>query len=127
MFTLCKLCSLLVFFVFFALFMLFSFIFAFVSIIFAFFSYFSLSFVFQLITTQQEMKTIQGQKNTWFCGAWNNYGFHEDGLTSGLKVRSLQFAFTLLILFYQIAEAIGAKCPFEVKDSTHARKLKSKL
>jgi predicted NAD/FAD-binding protein len=22
----------------------------------------------------------------WFCGAWTRYGFHEDGLMSGLAV-----------------------------------------
>ena len=33
-----------------------------------------------------KIKTIQGVKNTWFCGAWCGYGFHEDGLSSGLAV-----------------------------------------
>lgn len=38
------------------------------------------------IEAQSQIKTIQGVKRTWFCGAWCGYGFHEDGLTSGLKV-----------------------------------------
>jgi predicted NAD/FAD-binding protein len=30
--------------------------------------------------------TLQGRRNTWFCGAWFGSGFHEDGLQSGLAV-----------------------------------------
>lgn len=33
-----------------------------------------------------QIKTIQGVNRTWFCGAWCGYGFHEDGLSSGLAV-----------------------------------------
>jgi predicted NAD/FAD-binding protein len=35
---------------------------------------------------QQHLKDIQGQRHTWFCGAWTGYGFHEDGLKSGLAI-----------------------------------------
>lgn len=35
---------------------------------------------------QKELPSIQGHHHTWFCGAWTGYGFHEDGLKSGLAV-----------------------------------------
>ena len=38
------------------------------------------------IAAQQELPIIQGQNGTWFAGAWTGYGFHEDGLKSGLAV-----------------------------------------
>lgn len=38
------------------------------------------------IAAQKQVHRLQGQKNTWFCGAWTGYGFHEDGLKSGLAV-----------------------------------------
>jgi hypothetical protein len=35
---------------------------------------------------QKSLVTLQGRQRTWFCGAWTGYGFHEDGLKSGLRV-----------------------------------------
>ena len=45
---------------------------------------------------QQQLEIVQGVRRTWFCGAWTGYGFHEDGLRSGLAV----------------AEALGAAIPW---------------
>ncbi len=42
------------------------------------------------IQAQQNLPGIQGQQHSWFAGAWAGYGFHEDGLKSGLQAaRSL--------------------------------------
>ena len=38
------------------------------------------------IHAQQRLPQIQGQSHVWFAGAWTRYGFHEDGLSSGLAV-----------------------------------------
>ena len=35
---------------------------------------------------QRELWRLQGQGNTWWCGAYFGAGFHEDGLQSGLAV-----------------------------------------
>lgn len=40
------------------------------------------------ISAQKKIESIQGRRNTWYCGAWTRYGFHEDGLMSGLRVAS---------------------------------------
>lgn len=38
------------------------------------------------IDAQSRIDTIQGQRNTWFCGAYLRHGFHEDGLASAVNV-----------------------------------------
>ncbi len=38
------------------------------------------------IKAQGEMARLQGESNTYFCGAWMGYGFHEDGLNAGQDV-----------------------------------------
>jgi len=35
---------------------------------------------------QKDLWSLQGRRNTWFCGAYFGWGFHEDGLQSGLAV-----------------------------------------
>ncbi len=51
------------------------------------------------IESQAAMPSIQGQRRTWFAGAWCGYGFHEDGLRAGLEV----------------AAALGAPTPWGVE------------
>ncbi len=38
------------------------------------------------IEAQKRVPLMQGQQHTWYAGAWTGYGFHEDGLKSGLQV-----------------------------------------
>lgn len=37
------------------------------------------------IQAQARVPELQGHLHSWFCGAWCAYGFHEDGLNSGLR------------------------------------------
>lgn len=38
------------------------------------------------LVAQRRLAELQGVNHTYFCGAWTGYGFHEDGLKSGLAV-----------------------------------------
>lgn len=38
---------------------------------------------------QQLLPALQGRDRIYFCGAWAGYGFHEDGLKSGMNVARL--------------------------------------
>ena len=38
------------------------------------------------IRAQRSLWSLQGRRNTWFCGAYFGAGFHEDGLQAGLAV-----------------------------------------
>ncbi len=40
----------------------------------------------EAIAAQLRLVDIQGSERSWFCGAWTGYGFHEDGLESGMAV-----------------------------------------
>jgi len=43
----------------------------------------------EALRAQKQINTIQGHRNTWYCGAWCGYGFHEDGLNAGLKAANM--------------------------------------
>lgn len=38
------------------------------------------------LAAQRAFWSMQGERNTWYCGAWLGAGFHEDGLQAGLAV-----------------------------------------
>ena len=38
------------------------------------------------MNAQRNLWSLQGERNTWFCGAYFGAGFHEDGLQAGLAV-----------------------------------------
>lgn len=48
------------------------------------------------LAAQESLPEIQGRDGIWFCGSYTGYGFHEDGLRSGL----------------QVADALGAPAPW---------------
>ncbi|NTJ41252.1 NAD(P)-binding protein [Agrobacterium larrymoorei] len=55
------------------------------------------------VAAQKSLWSLQGRRNTWFCGAHFGSGFHEDGIQSGLAV----------------AEALGGvKRPWNVEDES---------
>jgi len=54
-------------------------------------------FDLKAIQAQDKISDIQGQNGLWFCGAYQRYGFHEDGLLSAVHV----------------AKAMGVNIPWE--------------
>ena len=39
-----------------------------------------------LLEAQKYLTELQGVNNSWFCGSYFGYGFHEDGLKSAMEV-----------------------------------------
>jgi predicted NAD/FAD-binding protein len=54
--------------------------------IFAKYQYHHPIFDSEAIIAQQKISQMQGQNNIYFCGAYQAFGFHEDGLKSALNV-----------------------------------------
>lgn len=55
------------------------------SKVFAEFTYEHPLFDASAMQAQAALESLQGRNGTYFAGAWTGYGFHEDGLRSGLK------------------------------------------
>jgi predicted NAD/FAD-binding protein len=56
------------------------------------------------IRAQRDLHEIQGVRDSYFCGSYCGYGFHEDALSAGLDV----------------AEQLGARRPWP-KPAEHRR------
>ena len=41
---------------------------------------------FESMATQNTLRQMNGQQNTWFCGSYFGYGFHEDAVSSAIEV-----------------------------------------
>jgi predicted NAD/FAD-binding protein len=62
------------------------------------FTYAHPQFTRDAFTGQALLRQVNGRNRVWMAGAWTGYGFHEDGLRSGLEA----------------AEGIGAVLPWRV-------------
>ena len=41
---------------------------------------------FESMDTQDKLRANNGSQNTWFCGSYFGYGFHEDAVRSAVEV-----------------------------------------
>lgn len=44
------------------------------------------AYTFDSLSSQPELPALNGRKNTWFCGSYFGYGFHEDAVRSAVQV-----------------------------------------
>ena len=63
------------------------------------------------VDAQEAIASMQGGQRTWFCGSYCGYGFHEDGLRSGLDV----------------AARLGSPAPWTVPDAVASETLEGEL
>jgi predicted NAD/FAD-binding protein len=77
------------------------------ELVFGEWSYDHPQFDLRALSAQLRLDEIQGQRRAWFAGAWTGYGFHEDGLRSGLDA----------------AIALGASVPWRETPALAARPL----
>ena len=42
-------------------------------------------YTFESLRAQLELARLNGQRHTVYCGAYQGFGFHDDGLVSGLR------------------------------------------
>jgi len=44
------------------------------------------TYTFASMATQKDLPALNGRQNTYFCGSYFGYGFHEDAVRSGVEV-----------------------------------------
>ena len=44
------------------------------------------TYTFASVATQAALPSLNGCRNTWFCGSYFGYGFHEDAVRSAVEV-----------------------------------------
>lgn len=59
-------------------------------------------FSIESMEAQRLLSSIQNKRGISYAGAWTNFGFHEDGFSSGVRVA---------------IQHLGARIPFEFKDA----------
>jgi predicted NAD/FAD-binding protein len=64
------------------------------------------------VMAQKQLRSIQNTRGISYAGAWTGFGHHEDGFRSGLTVAQ---------------EHLGAKLPFDLKDSANIRGVRPSL
>jgi uncharacterized protein len=74
------------------------------SLVFRTFNYAHPQYTQKAFAAQQLLRKTNGRNRTWFAGAWTGYGFHEDGLVSGLTA----------------AEGLGAFMPWRTESAASA-------
>ena len=50
------------------------------------FDYYHPQYSFASLATQSELPSLNGENNSWFCGSYFGYGFHEDAVRSAVAV-----------------------------------------
>lgn len=55
------------------------------KLVFGRYNYAHPQFSAEALSSQADLEAIQGKNGYSYCGAWSGYGFHEDGLSSGIQ------------------------------------------
>lgn len=86
------------------------------ALTFAAFDYDHPQFDTPALAAQRRFARIQGRGGVWHAGAWLGYGFHEDGLTAGLRVAlNLGGRVPWAFVDHRIEGELPAPAPFQIR------------